>query len=86
MERASKISGGVKTLSDEQKSEIAEIRSIAEAKIAEESVMLDKKLASLAGHPMQTAESDLLRQEFIRIKESVEADAETKIEKVKQAG
>ena len=49
MEKADKVTGGVKSLTASQKERIAEIRSIAEAKVAEDTIMLDKKLKSLAG-------------------------------------
>ena len=83
MEKADKVTGGVKSLTDDQKKRIAEIRSIAEAKIAEDTIMLDKKLRSLIGHEMASVEADLLKQELLRDKEKIEEKAEADIEKIR---
>ena len=83
MEKADKVTGGVKSLTDDQKKRIAEIRSIAEAQIAEDTIMLDNKLKNLAASEMAHAEADLLKQELLRDKEKIAQKAEAKIEKIR---
>lgn len=73
----------MKSLTAEQKERIANIRSIAEAKIAEEAIMLDQKLKSLAGNEMASAEADLIKREFLRDKKKIEEKAEDDIEKIR---
>lgn len=67
-------------LTDAQKAEIAEVRSVYKAKIAQEEVMLDARLRTTA----DPAERDVIRQQLRRERERLTAEQEAKIEKIRQ--
>ncbi len=69
-------------LSPEQKAEIAEIRRVYEAKLAEADIMKRPKLP--AGLPEELREQvDLLNEQFLRERDIISAEREAKIEAVR---
>lgn len=86
MEKSEKL-GGAKKLTNKQKEEIAEIRKVNGAKIAELTIMADEKLEKLLGaegEEFATARDELTK-ELIREKAKVEEKTEREIEKVRNA-
>lgn len=72
----------VRELSPEQKAEIAEIRRIYEAKLAEADIMKRPKLP--AGLPEELREQvDLLNEQFLRERDILSAERDAKIEAVR---
>lgn len=86
MEKSEKL-GGAKKLTNEQKEEIAEIRRVSEAKIAELTIMADEKLEKLMGAEGEeyAVARDELTKELIREKAKIEDKTERSIEKVRNA-
>lgn len=85
MEKADRMGGGkTKKLTAQQKKEIAEIRSKAEARIAEIKIMMDEKVnrLSAAGAEGEAAIGELKR-EFASEKSKIDEEAERSIEKLK---
>jgi len=73
---------GVRELSPAQKEEIAEIRRIYEAKIAEADIM--KRPQIPAGLPEELRDQvDLLNEQFLREKDVLAAERDAKIEAVR---
>jgi hypothetical protein len=68
------------TLTNEQKAAIAEVRSIYEAKIAEQDVLYRSKLAGM--HNL--AEREQLENEFRVDRERLSAERNAKIEKIRR--
>jgi DNA repair protein RadC len=87
MEKSEKL-GGAKKLTDKQKEEIAEIRRVGEAKIAELTIMADGKLDKLLG-ATEGDELVLVRDEvtneLIREKAKAADKTERAVEKVRNA-
>ena len=77
MERAG---GGEKRLSDDQKNEIAELRSKDKAKRAQEEIMFKEKTASLPAGP----EREELERIYAIDIAKIEAETEAEIEKVRK--
>lgn len=86
MEKSEKLGGAIK-LTKKQKDQIAEIRKVSEAKIAELTIMANEKLEKLAGAEGEefAAVRDELTKELIREKAKVEEGTERKVEKVRSA-
>ncbi|MBS1819691.1 MAG: hypothetical protein JSU08_17290 [Acidobacteria bacterium] len=68
-----------RTLTDGEKAQIAEIRSIYEAKIAEQQVMLQSKLT----HIFDPAAREALEAEFRVEKERLSSERDHKVEKIR---
>jgi len=84
MEKSNKMEGqSRKGLSDEQKKKIAELRSIAKAKIAEAEIMMDSRIAKVLGEPESV---QLLHEGFAQEKEKIEAKVERDVEKIREEG
>jgi hypothetical protein len=76
-----------KKLTKEQKAEIAEIRKDGKATIADKDVTLDFKIKKLPDRvPPESlpGEINLLKEEFLKEKEEIEAEMEKKIEAIYQ--
>ncbi|MBK5255024.1 MAG: hypothetical protein JJE39_03245 [Vicinamibacteria bacterium] len=72
----------VRELSPEQKAEIAEIRSVYEAKLAEADIMKRPKLPP--GLPEELREQvDLLNEQFLRERDILSAERDAKIEAIR---
>ncbi len=86
MEKSEKL-GGAKKLTKNQKNQIAEIRKVSEAKIAEITIMANEKLDKLMGAEGEelSAVRDEVTNELIREKAKIEEATERKIEKVRNA-
>ena len=67
-------------LTDQQKAEIAEVRSLYKAKIAQEEVMHESRLRAT----VDPAERDLLGQLLRRERERLTSEQDAKIEKVRR--
>jgi hypothetical protein len=67
-------------ISDEQKAQIAEVRSRAEARIAELKILHQSKVAGLFDHDARALADDELRRELQRIDE----EREHKIAKIRE--
>ena len=70
------------TVTDAQKSAIAEIRNFYEAKIAELEVMHKSQLMTMA----DSAEREAREQEYRRDRERFTSERESKIEKIRRGG
>lgn len=68
-----------RTLSDAEKAQIAEVRSIYEAKIAEQQVMLQSNLA----RTFDPGERDTLEAGFRAEKERLSRERDAKVEKIR---
>jgi len=79
MEKSARL-GGDKKLSDAQKKEIAELRKIGEAKVAEAEIMSQKKMGEAGGDPAAAA---ALAEQLRRDKEKINEDTERKIARVR---
>jgi len=73
-----------KTLSDEQKAQIAELRAEARAKRAELEILHREKLIELQSNPERAAELPEMDEHYKIDLRRVESDLETKIKAVKQ--
>lgn len=72
----------IRELSESEKVEIAEIRSVYEAKLAEVDIMKRPKLPP--GLPEELREqADLLNEQYLREKDILAAERDTKIEAVR---
>jgi hypothetical protein len=67
-------------LTDEQKAEIAEVRSVYTAKLAQEEVMFDSRLR-MTNDP---AERDVLQQQLRRERERLTAEKDGKIDAIRK--
>jgi len=73
---------GVRELTPEQKAEIAEVRRVYEAKIAEADIMKRPKLPQ--GLPEELRDQvDLLNEQFLREKDTLAAERDAKIEAIR---
>lgn len=79
--RKSDEAAGIKRipLTDEQKASIAETRSFYDAKLAQEDVLCQSKLAEIA----DPAEQDVLREQVRRERERLAAERDAKIERIR---
>jgi hypothetical protein len=85
MERANKLNGGKPTpLTQAQKSEIAEVRSVTESKIAQLAIMLDDKIKNAGKDPRFAEEIASARREFAAEREKIESNVESKIAQIKK--
>ncbi len=75
MEKLNAVSGPVKTLSDEQKEQVAEIDKRYDAKIAETKLTYDDKLAAAPQDEYQNVQ-DELSSELARFEEKRETEKE----------
>ena len=75
MEKLNAVSGPVKTLSDEQKEQVAEIDKRYDAKIAETKLTYDDKLAAAPQDEYQNVQ-DELSSELARLEEKRETEKE----------
>ncbi|MBI4828620.1 MAG: hypothetical protein HY804_07395 [Nitrospinae bacterium] len=75
MEKSARLTGD-KKLSEAQKKEIAELRRIGEAKIAEAEIMCQKKLGETGGDPAAAA---ALAEQLRRDREKINEQTERKI-------
>lgn len=75
MEKLNAVSGPVKTLSDEQKEQVAEIDKRYDAKIAETKLTYDDKLAAAPQDEYQNVQ-DELTSELARFEEKRETEKE----------
>ena len=75
MEKLNAVSGPVKTLSDEQKEQVAEIDKRYDAKIAETKLTYDDKLAAAPQDEYQNVQ-DELTSELARLEEKRETEKE----------
>ncbi len=75
MEKLNAVSGPVKTLSDEQKEQVAEIDKRYDAKIAETKLTYDDKLAAAPQGEYQNVQ-DELSSELARFEEKRETEKE----------
>jgi hypothetical protein len=66
-------------LTDEQKASIAETRNFYEAKLAQEDVLYQSKVAEL----VDPAEREVLQQRFRREREHLTTERDAKIEKIR---
>lgn len=84
MERLKKNdeAAGIETrpLTDEQKAEITEVRSVYKAKIAQEEVLHDSNLRAT----LDPAEREVLQQRLRRERERLTADRDAKIERIRR--
>lgn len=80
--RKSDEAAGIETrpLTDRQKAEIAEVRSVYKAKIAQEEVLHDSKLRAT----FDPAERDALEQQLRRERARLTADRDAKIETIRR--
>ncbi|OFW27353.1 MAG: hypothetical protein A3H97_10945 [Acidobacteria bacterium RIFCSPLOWO2_02_FULL_65_29] len=80
--RKSDEAAGIETrpLTDQQKAEIAEVRSVFTAKIAQEEVLHDSTLRAT----FDPAERDTLQQQLRRERERLTADQDAKIETIRR--
>ncbi len=69
-----------RTLTDEQKAEIAEVRRVYKAKIAQEEVMVESKLRATP----DPAERETLQSHLRHERERLTSEQEAKIEKIRQ--
>ena len=67
-------------LTDQQKAQIAEVRSLYKAKIAQEEVMHESRLRTT----VDPAERDLLQQLLRRERERLTSEQDAKIEKIRR--
>ena len=85
MERLKKSdeAAGIETrpLTDQQKAEIAEVRSVYKAKVAQEEVMVESKLRAT----FDPAERDVLQQQLRREREHLTSEQDAKIDKIRQS-
>ena len=75
MEKLNAVSGPVKTLSDEQKEQVAEIDKRYDARIAETKLAYDDKLAAAPQDEYQNVQ-DELSSELARLEEKRETEKE----------
>lgn len=75
MEKMNAASGPVKTLSDEQKEQVAEIDKRYDAKVAETKLTYDEKLAAAAQGEFQNIQEEL-SSELTRLEEKRETEKE----------
>jgi hypothetical protein len=69
-----------RTLTDEQKAEIAEVRRVYKARIAQEEVMVESKLRAST----DPAERELLQQQLRHERERLTGEQEAKIDRIRQ--
>jgi len=69
-----------RTLTDEQKAEIAEVRRVYKARIAQEEVMFESKLRTTP----DPGERETLQLQLRHERERLTAEQEAKIEKIRQ--
>ena len=86
MEKASRMAGETKSLSDEQKERIAEEKRKAEAKIAEARIMLDEKIAKAESADAFAREIEEARENFLSEKARIEEKLEDIIETIRREG
>lgn len=82
LELAMERTGGGPKLTPEQKRKIEEIRSVAKAKVAEEEIMVAKKIGGMN----DPAAIGQLKGQSAALIRKIEADAEAKVEKVRGGG
>ncbi|MCH8203513.1 MAG: hypothetical protein IID09_00025 [Candidatus Hydrogenedentes bacterium] len=76
MEKLDAASGPVKTLSDEQKEQVAEIDKSCDAKIAETKLTFDEKLAAAPPEKVEELQQELA-SELARLEEKRETEKES---------
>lgn len=76
MEKMSKKGGKKTTLTKKQKEDIADLRSRAKAKIAEEEIMLAGKIEAIPPGEEKQLMQDKLSRQIYKINEKMEADIE----------
>lgn len=69
-----------RALTDDQKAEIAEVRRVYKARIAQEEVMFESKLRST----MDPGEAETLQLQLRHERERLSSEQEAKIEKIRQ--
>lgn len=69
-----------RTLNDQQKAAIAEVRNFYQAKIAQEEVLLQSKLRST----WEPAEREAIEAELRRQRERISSERDAKIEKIRR--
>ena len=69
-----------RTLTDDQKAEIAEVRRVYKAKIAQEEVMFESKLRAT----LDPGEHETLQLQLRHERERLTSEQEAKIEKIRQ--
>lgn len=73
-----------RALSDQQKAAIAEVRSICDAKLAEQDILQQSAMNNLMG--ADPAEVDEISRRFRRERERLTSERDSKIEKIRQEG
>ena len=70
------------TLTDEQKAAIAEVRSVYDAKIAEQDILQQSAVNKLMG--ADPAEADEVTRQFRRERERLASERDSKVEAIRQ--